>query len=58
MVHKSSQLVPLITWQAILWRVLLTVILLLILAGPGLVAFEAETHSPTARAVPTTRLAH
>lgn len=31
------------TWQSLLWRLLLTLLLLLALAGPGLTLFERVT---------------
>ena len=34
------------TWQAIFWRLLLTLLLLLALAGPGLTIFGAVTAKP------------
>ena len=40
------------TWQALLWRLLLTLLLLLALAGPGLTLFKAITSRPGTRALP------
>ena len=42
-----------LTWQAILWRLLITLLLLLALAGPGLTIFSAVTAKPEARVLPT-----
>jgi hypothetical protein len=39
-------------WQAILWRLLLTLFLLLALAGPGLTVFKSVISRPGARALP------
>jgi hypothetical protein len=41
-----------LTWQALLWRLLLTVLLLLALAGPGLTLFKHVTSRAGARALP------
>ena len=43
-----------LTWQAIFWRLLLTLLLLLALAGPGLAIFDAVTAKPDSRILPTT----
>ena len=39
-------------WQALLWRLLLTLLLLLALAGPGLTFFKSVTSRPGTRALP------
>jgi len=41
------------TWQAIFWRLLVTVLLLLALAGPGLTIFRAVTAKPDTPVLPT-----
>ncbi len=41
-----------LTWQGLLWRLLLTVVLLLALAGPGLTLFRHATSRAGARALP------
>lgn len=40
-------------WQALLWRLLLTLLLLLALAGPGLTFFKSVTSRPGTRALPS-----
>ncbi len=40
------------TWQAILWRLLLTGLLLLFLAGSGLTIFSTATTRPDAHVLP------
>ncbi len=40
------------TWQALLWRLLLTLLLLLALAGPGLTLFRSVTNRAETRALP------
>jgi hypothetical protein len=53
MINNSNQAnIPLFTWQALLWRLLLTVLLLLALAGPGLTLFRHVTSRAGARALP------
>jgi hypothetical protein len=47
--HTAVQL----SWQALLWRLLLTLLLLLALAGPGLTLFRSVTNGSSARTVPT-----
>ncbi len=42
-----------VTWQAIFWRLLLTLLLLLALAGPGLSIFRGLTENPGSRVIPT-----
>jgi hypothetical protein len=40
------------TWQALLWRLLLTLLLLLALAGPGLTIFRSVTNRSGTQAMP------
>jgi hypothetical protein len=40
------------TWQALLWRLLLTLLLLSALAGPGLTLFRSVTNRSEARTLP------
>jgi hypothetical protein len=47
--HTAVQL----SWQALLWRLLLTLLLLLALAGPGLTLFRNVTNRSGTRALPT-----
>ncbi|MBN1219781.1 MAG: hypothetical protein JXM69_12700 [Anaerolineae bacterium] len=42
-----------LTWQMILWRLLLTVLLLVILAGSGVTIFSSVTTRADARVLPT-----
>ena len=56
MVNHSNQ--PAVTtaqlsWQAIFWRLLITLLLLLALAGPGLTIFSTVTAKPDAQVLPT-----
>lgn len=41
-----------ISWQALLWRLLLTLLLLLALAGPGLTLFRSITSRTGTRTLP------
>lgn len=41
-----------LTWQALLWRLLLTLLLLLALAGPGLTLFRSVTSRSTTQTLP------
>jgi len=55
MVNHSNQ--PTVTavqlsWQDIFWRLLITLLLLLALAGPGLTIFTAITARPEAQILP------
>ncbi len=55
MLNESNQLSMAhlqLTWQALLWRLLLTMFLLLVLAGPGLTAFTTVTTNPGTCALP------
>lgn len=38
------------TWQAFTWRIVLTLMLLILLAGPGVTAFNTALSSTTATA--------
>jgi hypothetical protein len=42
-----------LTWQSLLWRLLLTVLLLLALAGPGLTLFHHVIDPSEAPVLPT-----
>jgi hypothetical protein len=42
-----------LSWQAIFWRLLITLLLLLALAGPGLTIFSTVTAKPDAQVLPT-----
>jgi len=55
MVNHSNQ--PVVTtvqlsWQAIFWRLLITLLLLLALAGPGLTIFSTVTAKPETQILP------
>ncbi len=41
-----------LSWQALLWRLLLTLLLLLALAGPGLTLFRSVTSRTGTRTLP------
>jgi hypothetical protein len=41
-----------LTWQALLWRLLLTLLLLLALAGPGLTLFRSVTSRSSTQTLP------
>lgn len=43
MPNDATNLAVNFTWQSLLWRLLLTLLLLLALAGPGLTLFERVT---------------
>lgn len=53
MINSADQTNIQVTWQALLWRVLLTLLLLLALAGPGLNLFSAITAPADSQTVPT-----
>jgi hypothetical protein len=55
MVNHSNQpsVVNILTWQSILWRLLLTALLLLMLAGSSLTIFSPITTRPDTRVLPT-----
>jgi len=42
-----------VTWQSLLWRLVLTGLLLLLLAGSGVTIFHNATSRPDARVLPT-----
>jgi hypothetical protein len=44
MLNGPNNPVVQLTWQALLWRLLLTLLLLLALAGPGLTLFRSVTN--------------
>ena len=52
MINNSNDMNIQFTWQALLWRLLLTLLLLLALAGPGLTIFEIMTTRSDTRALP------
>jgi len=54
MIHQSTnQEIICFTWRAIFWRVVVTLLLLLFLAGFGLTIFEPLTSQPNAHTQPT-----
>jgi hypothetical protein len=55
MINHSNQTLTNIqfTWQSILWRLVLTALLLLILAGSGMTIFSKVTTRPDAQVLPT-----
>jgi hypothetical protein len=52
MINNPNQSDLQFTWQAILWRLLVTLLLLLALAGPGLNAFRIITALPKTETLP------
>ena len=51
---NSSPMVNIqVTWQSLLWRLVLTGLLLLLLAGSGVTIFHNATSRPDARVLPT-----
>jgi len=51
---NSSPMVNIqLTWQSLLWRLVLTGLLLLLLAGSGVTIFHNATSRPDARVLPT-----
>lgn len=46
------------TWQAWVWRLLLTIFLLLTLAGPGLKVFNTVTNLPNTHVLPASTESH
>ncbi|MBN1991139.1 MAG: hypothetical protein JW953_00430 [Anaerolineae bacterium] len=42
-----------LTWQSVLWRLVLTALLLLMLAGSGITIFSNATSRPGAQVLPT-----
>jgi hypothetical protein len=53
MINNPDQSNVYLTWQAILWRLLLTLLLLLALAGPGLNLFSGITASSETQTRPS-----
>jgi hypothetical protein len=52
MINSPDQTNIQMTWQALLWRVILTLLLLLALAGPGLNLFSAITAPAESQPLP------
>ncbi len=52
MVNASNQTNLQLTWQSIFWRVVVTVLLLLALAGSGLKGFDTVTSSSETQVLP------
>ncbi|MBI1881975.1 MAG: hypothetical protein HYR94_27685 [Chloroflexi bacterium] len=52
MLNGSNNSTNQFTWQALLWRLLLTLLLLLALAGPGLTIFRSVTSRSGTQAIP------
>ena len=52
MVNNLNQPSIVLTWQSLFWRLLLTVLLLLFLAGSGVTIFNTVTTRPDARVLP------
>lgn len=52
MINSTNQSSYPFTWQAILWRLLVTALLLLILAGSSLTIFRNITDQPEAQVLP------
>jgi len=51
---NSSPMVNIeVTWQSLVWRLVLTGLLLLLLAGSGVTIFHNATSRPDARILPT-----
>lgn len=55
MLNGSNNPIVQLSWQALLWRLLLTLLLLSALAGPGLTLFRNVTNQAEARALPPLR---
>ncbi len=53
MVNSPSHTPVRFTWQSLLWRLLVTILLLLALAGPGLTLFHSATSHSEAPTFPT-----
>ncbi len=51
-INRPNQSNMQFTWQAIFWRLLLTLLLLLLLASSGLTVFNTATTRPDAHIVP------
>ena len=52
MLNSSNNSTIEFTWQALLWRLLLTLLLLLALAGPGLTLFRSVTNHSGTKVLP------
>jgi len=52
-INSSSMVNIQVTWQSLLWRLVLTGLLLLLLAGSGVTIFHNATSRPDARVLPT-----
>ncbi len=52
MVNRANQNSIQFSWADILWRLLLTLLLLLALAGPGLTIFKTVTSHPETEILP------
>ena len=52
MLNSPSNVTVQLTWQALLWRLLLTLLLLLALAGPGLTLFRSVTNRSGTQTLP------
>ena len=52
MLNGSNNPTVQFTWQALLWRLLLTLLLLSALAGPGLTLFRSVTSRSEAQTLP------
>lgn len=53
MVNNPETPQPHFSWQAIGWRLILTILLLAVLAGSSLTVFGSVTTSPDSRVLPT-----
>jgi hypothetical protein len=53
MINSSNQTNYQLTWQAMIWRLILTALLLLLLTISGLTIFNSVTNQPDARVLPT-----
>jgi hypothetical protein len=47
-----------LTWQSILWRLVVTILLLILLAGSGITIFNNVTTHPNTRVLPTLTYDH
>jgi hypothetical protein len=52
MLNSPNNVTVQLTWQALLWRLLLTLLLLLALAGPGLTLFRSVTSRSGTQTLP------
>jgi hypothetical protein len=55
-INSSSTVNIQVTWQSLLWRLVLTGLLLLLLAASGMTMFHNATSHPEARVLPTLTL--